>query len=130
AVGKAIRCDVDDAHDQRPALESQNPVADVPFMPHGALSCAEGSLCDALRTWRLCAHLLRAKTPSTQSIAKKEGPPRLYHGVSIIDTICTARRSTFFFCAVVIDSPSSGMKLAIDMTWMPVAGGMTPGGKL
>src|SRR5437879_805132 len=52
-----------------------------------------------------------------------------YHGSSIIDTICTARRSTFFFSAVVIDSPSSGMKLASDCTNTGRAGGGgVPGG--
>ena len=35
AVGKAVRRDVDDAHDQRPAVEAQNAVGKVPFQ-HGA----------------------------------------------------------------------------------------------
>jgi len=35
---------------------------------------------------------------------------RRYHGTSIMDTTCTARRSTFSFCAVVMEPPTSGMK--------------------
>src|SRR5262249_27737661 len=51
-------------------------------------------------------------------------------GFSIIDTICTASWLMFFCRAVVIDSPTSGTKLATDDTTTgPGVGGTAPGGR-
>src|SRR5262245_52742417 len=50
-----------------------------------------------------------------------------YHGISIMDTICTARLLMFFWRALVNDSPSSGMKRAVDCTRMGGAIGGVPG---
>src|SRR5207249_2843969 len=58
------------------------------------------------------------------------GSPGCYQGFSIIDTICTARRSTFCFWAVVSDPPSSGMKPPIDCTTTLVRSNSRPRQKL
>src|SRR5262249_15843249 len=51
-----------------------------------------------------------------------------YHGISIIDTIWMARRSMLSFSAVVIDCPTSSMKLAVDCTrTVGGGGGSAPG---
>src|SRR5207245_3377152 len=55
---------------------------------------------------------------------------KVYQGISIMETICTASRSTFFFRAVAIDSPSSGTNPAMDCTRTGGAGsGGAPGAR-
>src|SRR5437870_2099931 len=102
AIGEAVRGDVDDAHDQ---------------WSRANLSCAIPELPNVKRHRK--SEIRYPKSEIRIGFELRISDFRFYYqGFSIIETTCTARRSTFFFFAVVIDSPSSGMKPPMDCTRM------------
>src|SRR5262249_19512790 len=107
AVRKAIRCDVNDPHHERSLVEVKNAIGympDVAAVAHDAHRSVGDELCP--EPWLVN----NPSNPATSTTVSR------YQGFSIMETICTARRSTLIFSPVVRDPPSSGIKPPIDCT--------------